>query len=90
MEALDGDLVSKDKEESPSLALPNSAEFSPDGIAAHMKDIELEYKESGGDIGSRRYKDKDYISYRENSDYVVTDDIDSTVDNDEFFGWRKQ
>ena len=49
-----------------------------------MQDIALEDKESGGDIYISKDKYDDYIAYQENSDYVETADIDSTVDNEDF------
>ena len=85
MESTDGALVSEYEEYSPPLALPNSAELSPNVIAAHMQDIALEDKEPGGDIGSSKDKDDDYIADQENSDSVGTADIDSTFDNEVFY-----
>ena len=85
MEAPDGDSVSEDKEDSPSLALPNSTELSLDVIAAHMQDIAMEDKEYGGNIESSKDKEDDNIKDQENSDSVGTSDIDSTVDNEDLF-----
>ena len=85
MEAPDGALISEDKQESPSLALKNSAELSTDVIADHMQDIALEGKESGGDIDSIKDMDNEDIEDQENSDSIGTADIDSTVENEGFF-----
>ena len=90
MGAPDGALVSEDEEDSPPLALPSPAELSPDVIVAHIQDIELEDKESGGDIDSSKDKDDDYIADKENSGSVGTAAINSSVDNEIFFLWRQQ
>ena len=85
MESTDGALVSEYEEYSPPLALPNSAELSPNVIAAHMQDIAMEDKEYGGNIESSKDKEDDNIKDQENSDSVGTSDIDSTVDNEDLF-----
>ena len=85
MKAPDGALVSEDKWDSPLLVLINYAELSPDVIVSHIQDIELEYKDSGGDIDISKDNDDDYIAGKENSDSVGTADNNSSVDNEFVF-----
>ena len=84
MEALDEALLSENKEDLPSLALPNYTELSPDVIAGLMQDIALEDKESGSDIEISNDKDDEYIVDQEKSDSVGTSDIYYTVENEDF------
>ena len=85
MKAPDGALVSEDKWDSPLLVLINYAELSPDVIVSHIQDIELEDKDSGGDIDISKDNDDDYIAGKENSDSVGTADNNSSVDNEFVF-----